>query len=74
MAEGECVSASEFREAWDRWGGVCGGDSGSRVPLYCGSDVLCEVVRSEGVRGEEVKGDDSRSIAYKVRECVSLSL
>ena len=63
MAEEECVSAGDFREAWERWGGGRG-EGGTRIPLYCDSSVLREAVKMGRVEGG--KGDDSRSVAHQV--------
>ena len=50
MVEDECVSTGDFCESWEKWGGA-----ETRLPLYCENSALRELVKSEGVRGEEVR-------------------
>ena len=67
MVEVECLSASDFSQAWKRFG-----DGGERVPLWCENSALCDVMRG-GVRGGGVRGDDTRSIAHQVSSCCHMS-
>lgn len=63
VANDESISATDFRQASQRWGE--GG--GERVPLYCNNDVLHDAVKGgKGEVREEVTGDDTRSIAHQV--------
>ena len=65
MVEGECLSVDDFTQPWriyEKEG------EGKRISLYCNNSDLCDMVMC--VRGgEEMRGDDTQSIAHKVSCC-----
>ena len=66
MVEEECVSAGDFRDTWERWGGEKGA-GGARVPLCCDSIALYDAVKKgREEKGEGGRGDVTRSIAHQV--------
>ena len=75
MCDEECVPATDFREDWGEGGGegeggegeIKGGGGRERVPLYCDNNLLREAIEGGRVQvKEEVRGEDTRSIAHQV--------